>query len=512
MFNTTPFICRSICVAIAIWPSIICLAEGSENDSSRFRYVVQYATYLGGEAWDQAREVIPYPDGTVLIGAMSASANMPTTEGVVQPRYAGDDPSLGHGGVIGGDGYLARISADGSKILAATYFGGSKQERGVYGMLLDSQGNIVIGSATRSPDMPTTDGAYQTRYGGPDADMYAAKLSVDLQKILWCTYFGASKNDWPRGGIALDGQDNVVIVGGTNSKDFLTTENAYQRELKGERDAAVVKLSADGSRLIFSTLLGGSSWDGLMGAQFDRSGNVYVAGHTRSSDFPVTPGAPQANLSGKSDCFLAKLSADGSELIYSTYLGGKENEFAEHRPWLGRDGSFLLTGVTGSAGFPATAGAYQKKLQGKTDGFLTKMSPDGRRFAFSTLLGGSGGEFFLTPTPDADGNIFMVGHTTSEGYPITPGALQSQYGGGKRQWDGDGAVAVLSADGSRLLYSTFFGGSGDDLIRSVALGPNGEVYLVGSTTSPDFPVTANAVQRSLKGNADAFIVKLVPAR
>jgi len=474
---------RSVCVVIAIWPSMTCLAERGEDESERYRYVVQYATYLGGDAWDQAREVIPYPDGTVLIGAMSASANMPTTAGVVQPKYAGDDPSLGHGGVFGGDGYLARLSADGSKILAATYFGGSKQERGVYGMLLDSQGNIVIGSATRSPDMPTTEGAYQTRYGGPDADMYAAKLSADLKKILWCTYFGASKNDWPRGGIALDGQDNVVIVGGTNSKDFVTTENAYQRKLKGERDGAIVKLTADGSRLIFSTRLGGSGWDGLMGAQIDPSGNVYVAGHTRSPDFPVTRGAPQARYSGKSDCFLSKLSSDGSTLLYSTYLGGVENEFAEHRPWLGRDGSFLLTGVTGSAGFPTTAGAFQNELQGKTDGFLTKMSPDGNQFAFSTLLGGAGGEFFLMPTPDREGNIFIVGHTSSEDYPVTSGALQSRYGGGKRKWDGDGALAVLSADGSRLLYSTYFGGSGDDLIRSIALGPNGEVYLVGRGVS-----------------------------
>lgn len=512
MLDIPRFILRFIFVAIAICPSMTCLAQPGAGESPRFRYVVQYATYLGGEAWDQAREVIPYPDGTVLIGAMSASANLPTTKGVVQPKYAGDDPSLGHGGVIGGDGYLARLSADGSKILAATYFGGSKQERGVYGMLLDSQGNIVIGSATRSPDMPTTDGAYQTRYGGPDADMYAAKLSADFEKILWCTYFGASKDDWPRGGIALDERDNVVIVGGTNSRDFVTTENAYQRELKGERDAAIVKLSADGSRLIFSTLLGGSGWDGLMGAQFDPSGNVYVAGHTQSSDFPTTPGAPQTKLSGKSDCFLAKLSQDGSELLYSTYLGGVENEFAEHRPRLESDGSVLLTGVSVSSGFPTTAAAYQKELNGKNDGFLTKMSPDGRQFTFSTLLGGSGGEFFLMPTPNSDGNIFIVGHTTSKDYPVTSDALQSEFGGGKRQWDGDGALAVLSPDGSRLLYATYFGGSGDDLIRSVALGPNGEVYLVGSTTSADFPVTSTAVQGSLGGNADAFVVKLIPAR
>jgi hypothetical protein len=342
--------------------------------------------------------------------------------------------------------------------------------------------------------------------------MYAAKLSSDMKKILWCTYVGASRNDWPRGGLALDEQDNVVIVGGTNSKDFPTTEGAYQRELKGQRDAAVVKLSSDGSRLVFSTLLGGSDWDGLMGAQVDRAGNVYVAGHTRSPDFPVTRGAPQSKFAGNSDCFLSKLSSNGSKLLYSTYLGGAENEFAEHRPWLRSDGSFLLTGVTASAGFPTTSDACQKVCKGKTDGFLTALSPTGVRFTFSTLLGGSGGEFFLMPTPDRAGNIFVVGQTSSGDYPVTPGALQNTYGGGKRQWDGDGALAVFSPDGSKLLYSTYLGGSQDDLIRSIALGPNGEVYLVGSTNSPDFPVTPNAVQKSLSGNADAFVVKLIPAR
>jgi hypothetical protein len=190
-----------------------CLAQ--EDGRTKWAYEIAYATYLGGDQWDQAREVIPLADGSILVGGMTSSSNMPTTPGVVQPNYAGDDPSLGHGGVFGGDGFLAHLSADGTEILTATYFGGSKQERGVYGMLLDSQGNIVIGSATRSRDMPTTAGAYQRTYGGGQADMYAAKLSPDMKKLLWCTYVGASDTDWPRGGIAVDKEDNVYLVGGS---------------------------------------------------------------------------------------------------------------------------------------------------------------------------------------------------------------------------------------------------------------------------------------------------------
>ncbi|MHC4176717.1 MAG: SBBP repeat-containing protein, partial [Planctomycetota bacterium] len=275
---------------------------------------------------------------------------------------------------------------------------------------------------------------------------------------------------------------------------------------------AIVKLSADGSELLFGTLLGGSSWDGLMGIHVDGRGDIYVAGHTQSVDFPVTPGAPQRGFAAKSDCFLARLSSDGS-MVYSTYLGGRENEFAEHRPWLGVDGTLLLTGVTSSPDFPTTAGALQRTLNGKNDGFITKVAADGKSFVFSTLLGGSsGGEFYLMPTLDHDGNIFVVGHSTSTDFPVTSNALQSALRGGRTPQDGDGILAVLSPDGSRLLYATYLGGNRDDLIRSVALGPSGEVYLVGSTASTDFPVTSHAVQRKLAGSADAFVVKLVPKR
>jgi len=498
------------CLVIAAGYLVGSVSAMDRQVIKKARYEIAYATYLGGDQWDQAREIIPYPDGTVLIGGMTSSSNMPTTPGVVQPKYAGDDPSLGHGGIIGGDAFLIHLSPNGEKILTATYFGGSKQERGVYGMLLDSQGNIVIGSATRSPDMPTTKGAYQRKYGGGEADMYAAKLSSDMKKILWCTYVGGSKNDWPRGGLALDDQDNVYIVGGANSKNFPTTRGAFQQKLKGGRNAAIVKLSADGSKLIFSTLLGGSIWDGIMGIRVDASGNVYVAGHTRSPDFPVMPGAPQSKLDGKSDCFLAKLSNDGGKLIYSTYLGGVENEFAEHRPLLTPDGTLFLTGVTSSPNFPTTPGAYQRILKGNNDGFVTKLSLDGKSLSFSTLIGSSGGEFFLMPTLDVEGNLFFVGHTTSPDFPITPDALQRTYRSGKKAQDGDGLLVVLSPDGSKLIYATFLGGSGDDLIRSIAIGPEAEVYLVGSTSSRDFPVTSNAVQTQLAGSADAFVVKLVP--
>jgi hypothetical protein len=308
--------------------------------------------------------------------------------------------------------------------------------------------------------------------------------------------------------LAVDAQDCVYVVGTTSSPDFPTTPGALQRERKGQGDAVIVKIKPDGSGLVFATLLGGKGQDGIMGVSVDASGRIHVAGHTTSDDFPVTPRAAQPAYGGASDCFLAGLSPDGSRLLYATYLGGKGDQFAEHRLYLCPDGSVLLTGVTGSQDFPCSVNALQRGLKGRTDGFLTKLSADGTRFVFSTLLGGSGSEFYLMPTPDMEGNTFLVGQTSSPDFPVTPDALQRSYGGGAS----DGVLAIISADGTRLLYATFLGGSGDDLIRSLALSPDGAAYLVGTTTSTDFPVTPGAAQQGLAGMSDAFVVRLVPAR
>jgi arylsulfatase A-like enzyme len=475
---------------------------------SAYSYRIGWATRFGGSEWEEAREVIELADASVLVGGQTASDDMPVTPGVVQPTYRGEPAGTGHGGLYGGDMFLVRLRGDGRRVIASTYFGGSKQERSVYGMALDRQGNVVFSTGTRSPDLRTTPGAYQPEYGGGDADMTAAKVTPDLERLVWCTYVGKGRNDWGRGGLALDRDDNVYLIGRTASADFPTSPGAFQRRQRGGGDAVVVKLTSDGARLVYATRIGGSGEESIIGARVDDQGNVHLGGHTWSSDFPTTSGAPQRAFGGgKADAFLAGICADGSRLLYSTLLGGRENEFAEHRLALLGDGSVLLSGFVGSPDFPTTPGAYQPKLRGPGDGFLTKLSADRRRFVFSTFLGGSGAEeFYLMPSIDAQGNIFLVGSTGSPDFPVTPGALRNKHGGGKT----DGVLAVVSADGSELLYATFLGGRGDELVRSVTLGRRGEVYLVGRTNSEDFPVTPEAAQRQSAGKFDAFVVKLVP--
>jgi len=496
---------------VLILASVFSAGQGRAGEPRRgLRFRVAYATYLGGSEWEQPREILVLPDGSAVVGGQTSSADLPVTEGAAQMKYGGEPAGTGHGGVSGGDCFIAKIDPAGQRIVFCTYWGGSKQERATYGFSLDSAGNIVVCTACRSPDAPTTTGSYQPSYGGGRSDVLLGKLAADGKKFLWCTYFGRSGEDWPRGGTALDAKGNVIVVGRNTSPDFPGTKGVIQPRPRGrDGDAMIVKISADGRRLLWATLLGGSAWDGLMGARVDRVGNIYVAGHTRSRDLPVTPGAAQPEAQKDSDVFLASITPDAGRIRYCTYLGGDGNEFAEHRPALLADGSFLLTGVTGSSNFPTTPGAYQRKRNGANDGFLVKLAPDGKRFAFCTLLGGSGGEYFLMPTVGPKGNIYLVGATTSKDFPVTADALQPKFGGGQD----DAVLAVLSPDGSKLVYATYIGGPGRDLIRGLAVTKTGEVYLAGNTNSDRLPlISRSAAQPKRKGGHDGLIIKLAPVR
>jgi hypothetical protein len=478
--------------------------RGPDGPSPPSHFRLDWSTRIGGSQYDDLREVILEEDGSLLLGGQTFSPDLPATAGAFQAAYRGEPAGRGHPGLYGGDAFLTRLSASGATITALTYFGGSAQERDVYGMAVDHRGDIVITTTTRSRDMPTTAGAFQRRYGGGVADIVVAELSGDLRRLRWCSYLGGSDDDSPRGGLALDRDDGVVVVGASRSPDFPTTPGVLQPRPAGDHDAVIAKLAPDGSRLVWSTFLGGSGTEVILGAQVGGDGSIYVGGHTQSGDFPVTAGGPQPHPGGQSDAFLARLAPDGSRLLAATLLGGRENEFAEHRLALLGDGSVLLTGVTRSPDFPTTPRAVQRVLRGESSGFVTRLAADGATLVFSSLLGGSARQFLLMPTTDADGNIYIVGQTSSRDFPVTPGAQWGRYGGGAS----DGVFAILSPDGSRLLYATYVGGRGEDLVRSLALGRDGAVYLVGRTDSEDFPVVGSAARR----RAGRFCRETGPAR
>ncbi len=476
------------------------------NPASRYR--IAWATYLGGPLFDQLREVLVMKDGSILVAGQASSAGLPTTPGVVQPRYAGDDQPAGKEGAMGGDCYLARLSADGARVLAGTYFGGSKQERNVYGLAVDRAGNVVITSATRSMDIPTTKGCFQPRYGGGKADWFVAKLSPDLTRTIWCTYVGGSLEEFPRGGLVLDANDDVVVVGPTPSPDFPATDGAFQKVGRGKDDVGIVKLKADGSGVVFATRVGGSNDEGVASVAMGADGGIWVGGHTASVDFPTTAGAFQRSHGGRNDGFLIEMSPDGSRLLRATLIGGSGDEFTEHGLRLAPDGTVLVTGGTASPDFPGTAGAFQPRPKADDDAFVGRFRRDLGACVFLSCFGGGSSDDLLTPMVGPDGNVWAVGFSSSPDLAVTADALMGSRGGSAQM----GVVAAFAPDGAKIVYATYVGGDGDTIVRNMAFGTDDSLYLVGGTKARNFPVTAGAVQTRPGGGYDGFVMKLVPAR
>ena len=327
--------------------------------------------------------------------------------------------------------------------------------------------------------------------------------------LSYSTYLGGSHSD-EGGGIAVDAQGAAYVTGFTASSDF-PTANALQPTHGNDPvtptsgDALVAKLTPDGMALAYATYLGGNDEDNGFGIAVDSSGAAYISGSTRSTDFP-TARALQVAKNGGVDAFVAKLSADGSQLIYSTYLGGSNDErlpvqgFGRVAIAVDSAGAAYVAGTTLSPDFPTTD-AFQPECVGAlVNAFVAKLTPDGSALAYSTFLGGSsrdGGEAIAV---DALGAAYVTGVTESTDFP-TANPVQSFMSGGS-----DAFVAKLAPDGRSLIYSTHLGGSSTDLGLGIATDLGGAAYVTGVTLSSDFP-KVNPL-RPVAGRA--FVVKLPP--
>lgn len=321
---------------------------------------------------------------------------------------------------------------------------------------------------------------------------YDRSRALVIDPLVYSTYLGGGSYDEARD-IAVDGSGNAYVTGLTTSTNFPTV-NASQSSYGGVVDAFVTKLSSSGARP-YSTYLGGSSNDQGWGIAVDGSGNAYVTGRTFSSNFP-TVNASQSSNAGGWDGFVMKLSGTGTR-NYSTYLGGSSGDYG----WgiaVDGSGNAYVTGYTTSTNFP-TINASQSSFGGTEDAFVTKLSSTGAR-SYSTYLGGSSFEEAWGIAVDSGGNAYVTGYTYSTNFP-TVNASQSSIAGVN-----DAFVTKLGSDGTRS-YSTYLGGSLDDLGDGIAVDGDGNVYITGYTTSTNFP-TLNASQSSRAGGFDAFVTKL----
>jgi hypothetical protein len=400
-------------------------------------------------------------------------------------------------------------------------------------VVVDAAGNVYASGGAASTSWPTTLGAYDTKFGGGKwGDIVAAKFDP-TGKVIWSTYIGGSGEEIAYVS-AVNGVGELYLSGRAGS-GFPTTPGAFDStfnggivgrgRVHGSTDAYLLKLSADGSKVLFSTYIGGSGNENGRAIHLLPSSEVVVGGgNGTSTDLPITQGAVRPNFQGAKDGWVAKVTADGGGLVFLTYWGGinEPRQGDDTIRALGADasGNIWIGGTTRatSLGFSTTPDAFQPvRGGGRNETYIAKISPDGKKLIYLSWLGGSGFEEIETEgVSDDAGNFYIAGATSSPDFPVTPGAFQSKLkGAGGRFFDGDAWVARINNDGS-LGFSTLFGGSrrGYETFFGPVVDKMGNVYCTGRFISDNCPVTPNALQptKSDPGNKtmDAFLAVFSP--
>jgi Beta-propeller repeat len=481
-------------------------------------YRLDLSTYLGGNAghspnkWQQARDVAIDAAGNLYIVGGTSAADFPVTKGAFDTTFNVGGKHVGSFGYM--DVFVTKLDVHG-RLVWSTYLGGPNYDR-AYAVEVDDEGYVYV-AGTAGPGFPTTPDSLMpkptsdpeslppaVRAGYGDQDSFIAKLTPDGSKLVWATYAGVAVRD-----IAVDSEHNVHIAAVTGRADLpLITANAHQPERYGKGDTVYLKLSADGRKVLYGTYYGGvddSKGDGgVPSVRVNRRDEAWLVSTTQATDIQVTENAFQKKPAGGRDLLVMKFSREG-KLLVGTYLGGSGNESMEtHDIAVDADDNVIVIGMTQSADFPVTPGAFQTEPGAgiaRGNGFVAKLSSDGTRLLAATYIGGSGGDSAEGITVADNGDILISGGTGSEDFPVTGTAIQSQYGG-----RGDFFFARFDPDLEELRYSTFLGGTSKDEARSIAVAGN-DIAMVGMTMSCNFPLM-DPINNRIGGAWNAVAVRL----
>lgn len=405
------------------------------------------------------------------------------------------------------EGYNPSASMVIDPLIFSTFIGGEAFEN-LYDMKSDSNGNLVVCGTSPGFGFPTTVGAYSetAQTGGDDA--FISKLSADGSQLIFSTFFGGTSQELCQG-LALDANDNIYIVGTTGSNNLPVTEGSYDETYNTDGfssnfDIFVTKLNSSGTALIYSTYLGDNGMDFGRSIAIDPAGNAYIAGSSKSFNFPTTSGAFDVSYNGAgwNNVVVSKLNASGSDLIYSTYVGGSSGDDAT-KIALGPDGSAFVTGTAFSANFPTTPGSIKPVKTGNRDAFVFRLNPEGSALVYSTFIGGNDLDDGYSLTVDSDNNAYVTGLTISADYPVTQGVFNSVAGNGENVF-----ISKINPSGSQFLFSGLMGGNNRDVGHNIALSSDNYILLCGETNSATFQVTSNAHMSTLQGIHDAFVAKI----
>jgi Beta-propeller repeat/Protein of unknown function (DUF1573) len=486
--------------------------------------ILAYSTSLGGSNIDGANAIAVAPDNTAFIAGGTFSTNFPTAH-PLQPDAGGPND-------FSQDGFVAKISADGSTLLYSTYLGGSEQDV-ANGIAVDPFGDAYVTGTTLSSNFPVTPGSLNTECGGDGkcgasynpsglivSNAFVAKLNPEGSALIYSTYLGEYEN--VRGqAIAVDANQNAYVTGQTEANgvptvpitppavgppNFPITASAFQGAFGGgSTDCFITKITATGTSALYSSYLGGSDEDTCYGVAVDSNQNAYVAGLTYSINLPLVA-ATQGAYGGAGDGFISKINTNGTgagSLVFSTYLGGSGLDEANGVA-ADNSGHVYVAGLTNSASLPQGTGSGIYAGQG--DAFAAEYATPpslGAALMYFTYVGGSLADSANGIAIDSLGDAYIAGSTVSTNFPSTGAPFQPAFNGG----NADAFVTELNPTGSMFVYSSYLGGTNTDIAYGIAVDSAGAAYVAGQTCSPDFP-QSNPLPIAAGGNCDAFISKV----
>ncbi len=466
--------------------------------------VLSYSAYVAGGGDESGAGITIDASGSAYLAGGSSSLDFPTTAGTISQTNAGST-----------DGFVAKLTPDGSGYAFSTYVGGIADE-GIARAVVDAAGNIYICGGTASTDFPTTAGAFDTTFSGGSFDGFVAKLAPGAASIVYSSYLGGSGDDGAAS-IAIDSGGNAYVTGGSTSSNYPTTPGAFDTSnisLVGLPDAIVTKINPTGTALVYSTYLGAAfNLEAGAAIAVDSSGFAYVGGATNGG-FPTKAGSFDTSFNGGSfDGFISKVNTTGTDLVYSTYLGGSDEDYVFSLAIDG-SGNAYATGFTPSTNFPVL-NAFQPAIGGGFDAYVTKLNTAGSALVYSSYLGGTGNEGLTSAggtelqiaggiAVDGSGNAYLTGFTDSTDFPVVAAWQPARAGGF------DAFVVKVNAAGSAKVYASYLGGALEERGLGIAVDGAGDAYVTGFTVSTNFPTTAGAVRTVPGGNAlsDGFVAKL----
>ena len=490
-----------------------------------------YVTYLGGSSDDCGNAIAVDSAGNAYITGFTDSTNFPTTKGALSTVFNGLGTSNQYSQDFG-DAFVTKLNPSGSALVYSTFLGGANDDVGL-AIAVDGSGNAYVGGATLSTNFPTVTPFQATFHGagggqpfccGSNApflevgDGFVAKLNPAGSALLFSTYLGGSLDDTVSS-LALDSSDNVYAGGNTMSTDFPTL-NPYQKTFGGAAsgnnqpvistgDGFVAKFSSSGV-LQYSTYLGGNGDDAVMGIAVDSTGAAYVTGFTSSSNFPVSANAAQKKFTGPAgitgdrgfvwgDAFVSKVAPSGSSLVWSTYLGGTQDD-AGMAIALDSGLNAIVGGFANSTDFPITSNAQQPVFSGNGpagftdptgDAFVAKISADGTTFDYVSYYGGNSSDAITSVAIDGQGRVIVEGATTSTNLPGTAGGAQPNFGGNganTTETMGDAFMAIFAGIATAPSLTPTISAVVNDASFMTALAPGSVAAIFGT----GLPASASA--------------------